>query len=101
MRTEIDLNESEINLNESEIVLNESVIDLNQCEHFLKANLDRSKWDPTSIDPSWIDLSVNVEWPHKKVGVLPIYDITFEEKKLLIFISTPPTQQATFIALFT
>ena len=37
MRTEIDLNESEI--------------DLNECEHFLKANLDR-----TEIELSWIDL---------------------------------------------
>ena len=41
MRTEIDLNESEI--------------DLNECEHFLKANWDRSEIDPTS----WINLSVN------------------------------------------
>ena len=37
-RTEIDLNESEIDLNESEI-------DLNECEHFPKANLDRSDHD--------------------------------------------------------
>ena len=38
--TEIDLNESEINLNE--------------CEHFLKANLERFE-----IDSTWINFSAN------------------------------------------
>ena len=35
-------------------------IDVNECEHFLKANLDRSE-----IVPSWMDLSENgpiVKW---------------------------------------
>ena len=40
MRTKIDLNDSEI--------------DLNECEHFLKAKLDRLQ-----IVLSWMDLSMN------------------------------------------
>ena len=41
MWTEIDLNESEMSLNECDTFSKRTEIGFKECEHFLKANLDR------------------------------------------------------------
>ena len=47
MRTEIDLSPKRSEYERSNANWDGSKIDLNECEHFLKANWDRSQIDPT------------------------------------------------------
>ena len=56
-RSEIDLSPKR-ECERSNANWDRSKIDLNECEHFLKANWDRSE-DRSQIDPTWFDLSVN------------------------------------------
>ena len=53
-RSEIDLSPKRSECERSNANWDRYKIDVNDCEHFLKANWDRSQTDPT-----WIDLNVN------------------------------------------
>ena len=67
MRTAIDPNDSEID-----------VRILNECEHILKANLDRSQ-----VDLSWTDLCINVS-PSACLSIYSIVDFNLILKTFCI-----------------